>query len=313
MEGDKTTSYQSGGTVKLFVGCVPSDISLAALEDHFSRYGEVQQVARLSRKKMYQGCQHMSANQSKGLGHCIITVTDWNTAEKILQSPAHTIQGRKLLVEKYLQGSARLQNVELRNQKRFFLKGIPSYMQEQQLLDWLSRKHGEIEVLHEIKPRALAPSSLKSLPLSSSHDSNSPAQQKKKLPTKIYSVQFKHLEQATKFSKSSQRYFKNNRIQVERYDFSRGNNLSASMEESMIVSHPREVSSHQVLPSVKVNRISSPRERDDWLFFCKPTQAAYYTRLVGQGMPFRESGSDSTSQKSQSYRFNLAGRRSLSG
>jgi len=311
MEGDKNTSNQSGGSVKLFVGCVPSDITLLTLEDHFSRYGEVQQVARLSRKRMYQGYQDMSANQSKGLGHCIITVADWKTAEKILQSPAHTIQGRKLLVEKYLQGSARLQNVELRNQKRFFLKGIPSYIQEDQLLDWLSRKHGEIEVLHEIKPRALVPSSLKSLPFSSSNESNSPPEQKKKLPTKIYSVQFKHMEEAIKFSRSSQRYFKNNRIQVERYDFSRGNNLSASMEESMLVSPPREVSSHQVLPSIKVNRIPTSSERVDRLFFCKPTQAAYYTCLLGQKRFNLQSGSDTTSQHSHSYRFNLVVRRSL--
>jgi hypothetical protein len=311
MQGDKNTSYQSGCTIKLFVGCVPSDITLVTLEDHFSQYGEVQQVARLSRKRMYHGYEDMSANHSKGLGHCIITVANWNTAEKILQSPAHTIQGRKLLVEKYLQGSARLQNVEMRNQKRFFLKGIPSYMQEEQLLDWLSRKHGEIEVLHEIKPRALVPSSLKSLPFSSSNESYSPCEQKKKLPTKIYSVQFKDLEQAIKFSKSSQRYFKNNRIQVERYDFSRGNNLSASMEESILVSHPREVSSHQVLPSVKVKRIFTSSEQSDCFFTYKPTQSAYYKGCIGQKKSTLQSGSEFTSQQPHSYRFNLSVRRSL--
>ena len=309
MEGEKRISSQLG-PVKLFVGCVPPEISLATLEEHFSRYGEVQQVTKLSRKKASAGTS--SAN-SKGLGHCVVTVSGWKMAEEILRTPAHTIQGRKLLVEQYLQGSARFQNVELRNQKRFFLKGIPSYIEEEQLLDWLSSKHGEIEVLHEIRPRAFGPGSLNSLPLSNSNESNSPKIAFRKLPTKIYSVQFKKLEQAIKFSKSSQRYFKNNRIQVERYDFSRGNNLLSPFESSSAFNFQREVSSHQVLSSRRIDQDSMSSQREVSNLFCKPTQAVYHALWTRSQNTSHKSERGYSFQQSHGYRFNLAVRRSLSG
>lgn len=309
MEEDKRASSPSA-PVKLFVGCVPSEISLATLEEHFSQFGKVQRVTRLSRKKSL----HQSEGaQSKGLGHCIVVVSNRTTAEKILQTAAHTIQGRKLLVEKYLQGSARLQNVESRNQKRFFLKGIPFHVGGTQLLDWLSTKHGQVEVLHEIKPRALPSSSLNSLPYSGSNESNSPQSNGRKLPTKIFSVQFKSLEEATKFSKSSQRYFKNNRIQVERYDFSRGNNISPSLENSVLQLQSREFSSQQVLPSTGILRVISTSQRDISSFNCKPTQTAYHTGRVGSTWYASQSECNSTSPQSHGYRFNLSVMRSLSG
>lgn len=307
MEGEqKTSSYSE--PIKLFVGCVPSEISLAALEEHFSLFGEVLQVTRLSRKKP----QDWREPKIKGLGHCIVVVGDWMAADKILQTAAHTVQGRKLLVEPYLQGSARLQNVEMRNQKRFFLKGVPGHFSEEQLKDWLSAKHGEIEVMHEIKPRALAPASLKSLGVSSTNGSYSPQSVIGKTPTKIYSVQFCNIDEAIKFSKSSQRYFKNNRIQVERYDFTRGTNLSPSMEGSEVFTFPRDISSQQVLPSTRIEKVTTSSQRETSLLFSKPTQAAYHAAWTGNAKFVQQSEGELAFLQAPSYRFNLAVRRSLS-
>lgn len=280
MEEDKRASSPSA-PVKLFVGCVPSEISLATLEEHLRKFGEVTQVTRLGSGK---------SRLKKGNGHCVVVTPSSAAALKLIEQNPYNIAGRSLKLEMFQQGKDRNAVVAEKNQRRFFLKGLDPATTIEDIIEQFKRDHGEIENVHFIQPKSLLAKSKDGS--SSSGSSNSITENKKY--TKIVSIQFKILADAIKFSEKADVLLGSATVGVEPYNYLAGRTNRAGRQVYRSVSQPiplatspslgkREVAIRIPTPLFGKRAREDPRKIRSFSFLeyhdLKPTTKRYHSSM----------------------------------
>lgn len=280
MEEVKRASSPSAA-VKLFVGCVPSEISLATLEEHLRKFGEVSQVTRLGSGK---------SRLRKSTGHCVVIAPSLDAASKLIEQNPYLIAGRYLKLEIFQQGKDRNAIVAEKNQRRFFLKGVNPEISIEEIAEELKKHYGEVENLHIIKPKSLVAKS-RDASSSSSNEGSSLMPENKKY-TKIVSVQFKILEDAIKFSEKTVVILGSSTVNVEPYNYLAGRINRAGRQVYRSTSQPIPLATSPSLgkpgatikaPKASIDRWKSKQPRRIRSFshleqhHVKPTSKNYYS------------------------------------
>src|SRR3990167_1957315 len=305
MEGEKRISSQLG-PVKLFVGCVPPEISLATLEEHLRKYAQVLQVSSFGSGK---------SKIKKKIGHCIVLVPSEPEADLLLQNNPYNILGRLLRVEQFHAGKQLNDTVNERNQRRFFLKNVHPDIQLEFISEEFREKYGEIENVHQILPKALA-AKIKTAQSDSSQNDSSESMKSGHKYTKIVSIQFKSNTDAARFAEKSEVVIGETKAAVERYNYLAGRTNLSGRQVNRSISQPNFVPASTSLDKKQVSdkagrSLPSDRRMRQWkkaqsMAYCgdfdiKPTTKRYYSSVE-----LGTDGASSSSDRSTSnLRFNV--------
>ena len=134
-QNPKTKNY------KIFVGCIPGDVTQPDLRLFFSTYGRIQTL------KLNFKARNVNS------GYCIITCADVETYSRLLAQPVD-FHGRKLECRPFMKDSELQVFRRLYNQRRIYIYNVSPKLSDQDIKELFEEKIGGVESAYLIRKNA---------------------------------------------------------------------------------------------------------------------------------------------------------------